>query len=71
MNNNQANRVNRFDLKFFFVCKKWILAFDEHFDLIRCQYEDLEREKNNLVQQQTSQEQRFQSEMEKLTAEKE
>lgn len=48
-----------------------VLTLNETFDLIRRQYKDLEREKANLIQQQSSQEQTFQLEIEKLTAEKE
>jgi hypothetical protein len=39
--------------------------------LIRRQYEELEREKQNLLLEQTSHQQTFRSELEKIAAEKE
>lgn len=44
---------------------------NEILTLIRRQYEDLQRDKQNLLLEQTSREESFRSELEKITAEKE
>jgi hypothetical protein len=44
---------------------------NETLALIRRQYEELEREKQNLLLEQSSREQTLRSELEKITAEKE
>jgi hypothetical protein len=47
------------------------IAINETLSLIRRQYEELEREKQNLLLEQTSREQTFRSELEQVASEKE
>ncbi len=49
----------------------FVIAVNETLTLIRRQYEELEREKQNLLLEHTSHDQTFRSELEKITAEKE
>jgi hypothetical protein len=49
----------------------FLVAVNETLSLIRRQYEELEREKQALLLDHSSREQTFQSELEKITAEKE
>ncbi len=49
----------------------FLVAINETLSLIRRQYEELEREKQALLLDHSSREQTFQSELEKITAEKE
>jgi hypothetical protein len=49
----------------------FFIAANEMLTLIRRQYEELEREKQNLLLEHTSHEQTFRSELEKISAEKE
>jgi hypothetical protein len=49
----------------------YCIAVNETLIIIRRQYEELEREKQNLLLEHTSQEDSVQSKLEKLTAEKE
>jgi len=54
-----------------FLKTLFVVAVNETLALIRRQYEELEREKQNLLLEQSSHEQTLRSELEKITAEKE
>ncbi len=59
----------KFEIKKFLFY--FVVAVNATLTLIRRQYEELEREKQNLLLEHTSREQTFRSELEKITAEKE
>jgi len=64
-------KLVKFSRKLFFCRILFVIAVNETLTLIRRQYEEFEREKQNLLLEHSSRDQTFRSELEKITGEKE